>query len=189
MRAIFTSVDLHLIHDCPYPLHFVAKSHNPMPRRIIAAIDLLKPDNQYPGFNDKIIYEALKLGIQCKAQVDVLYAYDLSMIDAADYSYASASMMFDSNLTPTTPTLYELETNVFNTLAERNGIPMANRHFLLGSPAKVLTHFAESQGIDVIVMGRVHHRGVGNLLGSTVERILYKMPSSVLILNPANSET
>lgn len=189
MRTLFTSMDLHLLHNCPYPLHFVAKNHNPMPRRIIAAIDLLKPDGQYPGFNDKIIYEALKLGIQCKARVDVLYAYDLSMIDAADYSYANASMMLDSNMTPTTPTLYDLETNAFNTLAERNGIPTENRHFLLGNPAKVLTRFAESQAIDVIVMGRVHHRGLGNLLGSTVERVLYKMPSSVLVLNPPNSET
>ena len=186
-RAVFTTLDLQLLHECPYPLHFVAKSHNPTPRRIVAAVDLLHPDDQYSGFNDTIIHEALKLGTQCNAQVDVVYAYDLSMIDAADYSYASASMMFDSNLAPTTPTLYELENVAFDTLAERNGVPVENRHFMLGSPSKVLARFAESQDIDVIVMGRLHHRSLGHLLGSTAERILYKMPGSVLILNPDTS--
>jgi universal stress protein E len=32
---------------------------------------------------------------------------------------------------------------------------------------------------STIVMGRIAHRGVGRLIGSTVEHLLYKMPCSV----------
>ena len=39
-------------------------------------------------------------------------------------------------------------------------------------------------GIDVIVMGRVTHRGIGRLVGSTVEHLLYKMPCSVWVVAP-----
>jgi universal stress protein E len=34
----------------------------------------------------------------------------------------------------------------------------------------------------VIVMGRVGHRGLGRLIGSTVEHLLYKMPCSVWVV-------
>lgn len=37
---------------------------------------------------------------------------------------------------------------------------------------------------DVIVMGRVGHRGLSRLLGSTTESLLYKMPCSVWVVSP-----
>jgi len=38
--------------------------------------------------------------------------------------------------------------------------------------------------IDMIVMGRVGHRGAGRLVGSTVEHLLYKIPCSVWVVSP-----
>ncbi|MNJ05214.1 universal stress protein UspE [compost metagenome] len=53
---------------------------------------------------------------------------------------------------------------------------------IMGSPGKILIRFAEAYDTDVIVMGRVGHRGLGRLIGSTVEHLLYKMPCSVWVV-------
>ena len=74
--------------------------------------------------------------------------------------------------------------DAFRELAERNGIPAENQHMIMGNPAKVLSSYADAYDIDVIVivMGRVGHRGMGRLIGSTVEHLLYKMPCSVWVV-------
>lgn len=180
MRAMFTSLDVHLLRECTLPLHFVCKTRNTLPRRIVAAVDPFHPDDQYKGFNDRIIYEALKLGMQCKARVDVLYAHDLSSLDAAEYGWGATLFTPSSK----SQTLFGAQGEAFDEMVERNGIPDECRHMIMGHPRKVLIDFVMANNIDVIVMGRVHRRGAGKQVGSTVEQILYKMPSSVLVITP-----
>jgi universal stress protein E len=55
---------------------------------------------------------------------------------------------------------------------------------IMGNPAKVLSSYADAYDIDMIVMGRVGHRGIGRLVGSTVEHLLYKMPCSIWVISP-----
>ncbi|MGB5826803.1 MAG: universal stress protein, partial [Pseudomonas mandelii] len=81
-------------------------------------------------------------------------------------------------------TLFDAQGEAFNALAERNGIPPEQRHMAMGNPAKVLSSYADAYNVDVIVMGRVGHRGIGRLIGSTVEHLLYKMPCSVWVVSP-----
>ena len=69
----------------------------------------------------------------------------------------------------------------------RNGIPSERRHMIMGSPARVLSSYAAAHDTDVIVMGRVGHRGVERLVGSTVEHLLYKLPCSVWVVSPEPS--
>lgn len=181
MRAMFTTLDVHLLRECKVPLHFVCKTRNALPRKIVAAVDPFHPDDQYTGFNDRIIYEALKLAMQCKAEMHLLYAHDLSSMGTGEYGFSTGSMLFSSSLAQK---VYDIQGNSFNELAERNGIPAENRHMIVGNPAKVLASFAEGREIDVIVMGRVHRRGASKSFGSTVEEVLYRMPSSVLVITP-----
>ncbi|GGU73841.1 universal stress protein [Pseudomonas laurentiana] len=181
MRAMFTTLDVHLLRECKVPLHFVCKTRNALPRKIVAAVDPFHPDDQYTGFNDRIIYEALKLAMQCKAEMHLLYAHDLSSMGTGEYGFSTGSMLFSSSLAQK---VYDIQGNSFNELAERNGIPAENRHMIVGNPAKVLASFAETREIDVIVMGRVHRRGASKSFGSTVEDVLYRMPSSVLVITP-----
>lgn len=185
-RALFTTLDVQLLRECAVPLHFVCNTRHALPKKIIAAVDLSHPEEQYQGFNDRIITEALKLAIQCKAQVELIYAYDFSSMITVEQGYGRGSFIFASNLAET---LHEAQRDAFNEVAERNGIPAQNRHLIIGAPAKVLINFAEANDIDVIVMGRVHRQGLAKHLGSTVENILYKMPSSVLVIMPERLDT
>ncbi|MNP59516.1 universal stress protein UspE [compost metagenome] len=55
---------------------------------------------------------------------------------------------------------------------------------IMGNPAKVLSSYAQAYDTDVIVMGRVGHRSMERLVGSTVEHLLYKLPCSVWVVSP-----
>ncbi|EJL03776.1 MULTISPECIES: universal stress protein [Pseudomonas] len=180
-RMMFTPLDVHLLRDCEAPLHFVNKVTHARPRRILAAIDPFHHDGQYEGLNDRILSEANKLAATCDATLEVIYAYDLSSMTAAEYGFGNGSMFFSSTLARQ---LYESQSEAFDALAERNGIAPEQRRMIMGDPAKVLASYAATHEIDVIVMGRVHYRGVHKLIGSTVEALLYKMPCSVWVIAP-----
>ena len=155
------------------------------PRTILAAVDLSRPEDQIEGFNDQIISEALKLALQCNAQIELLYAYDLgSMYLDADGSREHA-FLFDSNLAHT---LHEAQSDAFQALAERNGIAAEHRHMRIGDPAKALALFMDNHDTDVLVMGSYHHRGIGWFIGSTAERVLHSLSSSVLVISPERSQ-
>lgn len=144
-------------------------------------MDPFHRDGQYKNFNDRILHEAAKLASTCNAELDVIYAHDLSSISADEFGFDNASAFFSSNKATT---LFDAQADAFRELAERNGIPPERQHMIMGDPAKVLTRYADAYDIDVIVMGRVGHRGMGRLVGSTVEHLLHKMPCSVWVLSP-----
>ncbi|MCK1789158.1 universal stress protein [Pseudomonas violetae] len=180
-RLMFTPLDIHLLRECPVPLHFVSHVQHALPRRIVAAVDPFHHDGRYEGVNDRILNEAVKLATACNARVDVLYAYDLSSINADEFGFDNASAFFSSG---NAKALFDAQGQAFNDLAERNGIPPEQRHMVMGNPAKVLASYVDAYSVDVIVMGRVGHHGVGRLVGSTVEHLLYKMPCSVWVVSP-----
>jgi universal stress protein E len=155
-----------------------------LPRRIVAAVDPFHRDGQYQGLNDRILYEADKLATLCNAQLDVIYAHDLTSLSAAEFGFDHASAFFSSSAAKA---LFDAQGEAFRELAERNDIPAENQHMILGDPAKVLASYADAYDIDMIVMGRIAHRGVGRLIGSTVEHLLYKMPCSVWVVAPEKS--
>ncbi|GLK88495.1 universal stress protein [Pseudomonas turukhanskensis] len=178
-RTLFTPLDLHLARQCRVPMHFVASAEHAMPRRVMAAVDPFDASAEQQAFNEQIIYEALKLGMQCKAEVHLVYAYDLSSMAAADGGVARGALLSASVFTQQ---FYDAQVEAFNALADRNGFPVANRHMVLGSPGRALSDFARDQQMDVVVMGRVHRHGLLKLLGSTADHLLYTMPGSVLML-------
>ncbi|WP_431699708.1 universal stress protein [Pseudomonas sp. BR20] len=180
-RLMFTSLDVHLLRECPVPLHFVSRVQHGLPRRIVAAVDPFHRDGRYEGLNDRILHEATKLATACDAEVEVVYAHDLSDLSTQEYGFGSGAGFFSSEAAKL---LFAEQGQAFNDLAARNGIPPEQRHMILGSPAKVLASYADAYNIDVIVMGRVGHRGLSRLLGSTTESLLYKMPCSVWVVSP-----
>lgn len=184
-RLMFTPLDVHLLRECPVPLHFVSHVQHALPRRIVAAVDPFHRDGQYQGLNDRILYEADKLATLCNAQLDVIYAHDLTSLSAAEFGFDHASAFFSSSAAKA---LFDAQGEAFRELAERNDIPAENQHMILGDPAKVLASYADAYDIDMIVMGRVAHRGMGRLIGSTVEHLLYKMPCSVWVVAPEKIE-
>ena len=184
-RAMFTNLDIQLLRETRIPLHLVHNASHALPRRILAAVDLSRPEDQFEGFNDQIISEALKLALQCSAQIELLYAYDLGSMYLDAGGSRAHSFLFDSNLART---LHEAQSDAFQALAERNGIAAEHRHMCIGDPAKALAVFMDNNDIDVLVMGSYHHHGIGWFIGSTAERVLHRLSSSVLVISPEHSQ-
>jgi universal stress protein E len=64
---------------------------------------------------------------------------------------------------------------------------LAETQFTLrrGEPAEVIPEFVVAEGIDLVVMGTVARAGLaGMLIGNTAERVLRKLPCSVLTVKP-----
>jgi nucleotide-binding universal stress UspA family protein len=54
-----------------------------------------------------------------------------------------------------------------------------------GEPEEVIPEYAVAGGIDLVVMGTVARSGIaGLLMGNTAERVLRKLPGSVLAVKP-----
>lgn len=180
-RIIFTPLDLHLLRECPAPLHFVGQTKNALPRRVLAAVDPFHRESEFKALNDRILHEAVKLAATCGAEIEVLYAHDPSAISAAERGFKSRSTLLAPKVAKA---LFDAQADAFNDLADRHGIPAEKRHMVMGSPVEVLCSFVSGYDVDVIVMGRVGYRNRGKLVGSTVEALLYKTVCSVWVVAP-----
>lgn len=60
-RALFTTLDGRLLHECEAPLHLVAKVQHGIPRKIVAAVDPFRVDDQFERLNERIITMAEQL--------------------------------------------------------------------------------------------------------------------------------
>lgn len=178
-RALFSTQDIRLLRDSPCPVHLVTHAPHAMPRRILAAVDVYRPDNLGRDNNDAIIAQACNLAMQCDAEVHLLYAYDLYGLQASEWGYGSPEVLYASNVFEE---LYNEAVESFKALADKHSIPEANRHFISGNPGGVICSFADKHQIDLVVIARSHRRGLDKWLGGTAEYVLYKCPESTLSL-------
>ena len=174
-RAIVTPLDLQLLRVCPAPVLLVTDAHNPLPQRVVVAVDPLVRAENASGLNDHLIGVAKTLAQQCHAE--------LHLLDVSSTTAGKPFMTATLNL----PWLGELEQKMktasreaFNVLAKRHGVPDDQRHFVVGAPVQCITDYAKRPGVDVLVMGVSSREG----LGSTTEGVLYSLPRSVLIVHP-----
>lgn len=178
-RIFFTPLDWQLLRNCPAPVHLVTNSLNPLPRNVLAIVDLLRSEEQDIVFNDQIVDAAVKLADQCDARLELVHVYDWTAVYAQDMGYGAL---------PLATGIYEAlgvaQREAFAALCERHGVPVECRHFIEGMPLMNICEFATDHHTDVIVMGTVQHRGLKKLLGTTAEQLLHQAPCSVLAVKP-----
>ena len=171
-RAFFTPLDWHLLRHCPVPVFLVGGSSFVLPRKVVAAVEVSDIESTDNELNDRIIKQACSLAMQCNAE--------LHLLNACDISAAFLAEMGGLTLADLTKELRRDLEKSFIELADRFGVPSDRRHLIEGNPVTVLSEFANEHNVDVIVMGRVQSHGVGKLLGSTTEHVLYQVPCCVL---------
>lgn len=173
-RAFVTPLDWHLLRECAVPVHLVASLVHALPRKVIAAVDPSRPEAESGDINQLIIQAAIGLALQCSAELHLLHSYDLAPVFLMETG--SSSVVW--------PTLVEemqaSRRAMFVALAERYGVPLERRHFLLGAPISTLVDFAAQQQAEVLVMGTEQRKGLDKLVGSTTEHVLYRAPCSIL---------
>ena len=171
-RAIFTPLDWHLLRHCPVPVYLLGGSSHVLPRKVVAAVEVTDVEPADNALNERIIKQACGLAMQCNAELHLLYACTISAAYLADYDGLTLGEL--------TKALGTDLQKAFLKLAGQFGVPSDRRHFIEGHPVAVLSEFAHDHQVDVIVMGKVQSRGMGKLLGSTTEHILYQVRCCVL---------
>ena len=175
-RVFVTPLDWHLLRDCPVAVHLVSEVRCPLPRVIVAAVDLSHPEHQIIDINDRIILAANRMAMQCNAELHLLHAFDPSQTHISDAGAGAVTMPgFSSDVRRSLH-------NSFITLADSYRVPSERQHFIEGPPTKVVSDFAAHSRADVITMGNTHHKGLHKLLGSTTEHVLYHVPCNVLAI-------
>lgn len=170
-RAFFTAFDWYLLRHCPVPVYLVGGSSFVLPRKVVAAVEVSEIDADN-ALNDLIIKQARSLAMQCNAELHLLYACDIPAAYLADFGSLTLAELTQS-------LRRDLEKS-FLRLAGRYGVPSELRHLIEGHPVRVLSEYAHEHQVDVIVMGKTQSHGMGKLLGSTTEHILYQVPCCVL---------
>jgi universal stress protein E len=180
-RLFFTPMDWHLLRDCSLPVHLVTGPNNPLPRKIVAAVNLFRENDADLLLNDVIIEAASQMAKQCGAELHLLYVNDWSAIFASGFTMLGA-MPVETGFAEA---MAEAHLEEFNALAKHHGVLNARAHFLSGVPLPCIKTFAAENEFDVLVMGTLPHHTVDRIVGDTAESLLQHAPCSVLIVHAA----
>jgi universal stress protein E len=190
-QALFGSIDLQLLRQCPCPV-WVNRSPKPHYQRILAAVDPGPPplpepagesDGTLQSLNEKILQLAVGVADLEESEVHVVHAWD-----------APAEHLLRTSLDVEERQIQQLLQTVENEHRLRferllNSFPqaaqIADTHFARGSADVVIPQVAVQLGVDLIVMGTVCRTGIsGFLIGNTAESILNQVETSVLAIKP-----
>ncbi|GBL55083.1 uspA domain-containing protein [Pseudomonas citronellolis] len=177
-RALMTPLDWQLLRQCAVPLHLVSHAEHPLPRKVVAALDLSQDDTRVDELNERIVESAQQLARQCDAELHLLQAYDLS---SSFLAYAVGPVAWTSEVQEQ---MSGRATERMQRLGERFGIEQKCLHLIKGAANRVIAEFVDDYRMDVVVMGTLYHAGLAKIVGSTTEQALYRVHSSILAIRP-----
>jgi universal stress protein E len=174
-RLHASPADWKLLRLCPGALMLVRPDAPPLPRRLLAAVDVASVRPQSMPLNQRLLQAALGLAGFCEAELDVISAYSYVPLDTEALGFA--------------PEIYDIVDKAHREAFERfiagYPVPPDRLHRRFGEPADAIAQCAAEQQTDLAIIGSAYHSGWDRLLfGSTAESLLRQIGSDVLILKP-----
>jgi len=178
----FGAVDMELLRKCPCPVLLV-RHGKPDPRPHVAcAVNAGADDAGEVALNVKLVEHALFMARHLdSAQMTLLHAWT-PFAERTVRTHSSDDHVA-SHLENTRRRAAADLARLARSFGERlAGVrPVVRR----GRPEEVIPEFVVSAGVDLLVMGTQARTGVAALLiGNTAERVLRKLPCSVLAVKP-----
>jgi len=177
----FGAVDMELLRKCPCPVLLVRPGVlDPRPA-IVGAVNASTEEPVERALNVKIAEWALLLarledGVPMLLQAWVPFAQTKVRSHASDEAFAA---YVEDVRSRTANDLRQLVRSIGERMA---AVQTIHRR---GEPEEVIPEYAATGGIDLMVMGTVARSGIaGLLMGNTAERVLRKLPCSVLAVKP-----
>ena len=177
----FGAVDMELLRKCPCPVFLV--QHGPPHERpqITGAVNASTEDASERALNVKIVELTLALAELEGGRPILLQAWaPFGERVVRSHSSDEAFTAFVQNVRQRTAAdLRQLALSFGERLSKAQTI---NRR---GTPEDVIPQFVVAKGVDVVVMGTLARAGIaGFFIGNTAERVLRKLPCSVLAVKP-----
>jgi nucleotide-binding universal stress UspA family protein len=178
----FGAVDMELLRKCPCPV-LLARHGKPAPQPHIAcAVNASTEETEEVALNVKLVELALLIAKHLQSgSITLLHAW-APFAERAVRSH-SADDQFASYLEGAR----QRATADLARLVQSFGERLADAHSMVrrGEPEDVIPEFVVAEGIDLLVMGTVARSGIpGLFIGNTAERVLRKLPCSVLAVKP-----
>jgi len=175
------SVDLQLLRHCPCPVWAVGPGTAPQDPKIVGAIDAAVADPLRQRLNTKIVEAAVILSGLLDGSLTLLNAWHPAF-ETQVRSHSNPEE-FAAYLDSARRTA---KANLARTGASFGAL-LSGASFELrrGDVEEVVPQFAVAQGIDVVVIGTTGRTGIARRLpGSTAERLLRKLPCSIVTVKP-----
>lgn len=178
----FGPVAVQLFRRCPCPVWAVGPGLRPAHPRIVGAVDVSTADPVKQELNRRVIELALLLTRLQEGSLVLLHAWEpvgeRRVADyAADHEYAA---YLDS-------TRHDVKQHLA-AFAQSFGDRLTGTQLELrrGRVDAVLPEFAVAEGVDLVVMGTTGRTGIArHLRGNTAERLLDRLPCSLVAVKPA----
>jgi len=177
----FGAVDMELLRKCPCPVFLVRHGGGDPHPRIVAAVNASTEEASERALNVKIVELTLRVaelegGVPRLLQAWAPFAERMVRTHSSDDAFAA---YVEDVRQRTAGDLRQLAQSFGDRLA---GVETLHRR---GEPEAVIPEFVVAEGIDLVVMGTVARAGIaGLLIGNTAERVLRKLPCSVLAVKP-----
>ena len=178
----FGAVDMELLRNCPCPVLLVRQGQPATSPRLACAVDASSEDPDAQALNVKIVEVALWMAAALGSNPPILFhawvpfgerAVRRHMADGEFAAYLENARQRAAAGLTRIARLFEDRFRQTPTVLRR------------GAPQHVIPEFVVSENIDVLVMGTVARGGIaGFLIGNTAERVLRKLPCSVLTIKP-----
>lgn len=185
-RILFGSQDLHLLRKCPCPV-LLHKQQAELPfKRIMASVDVdIEAENLTPNrLNQTLLDYALMMTQSNQADLTIAHAWQAEAENLVRYwnsDMAEADVLrFSEDVQRQHAAAVEYEIQ-----ALREMKPDVNVVLPKGRAAQAIPHVAETNAIDLLVMGTLGRSGLpGLVIGNTAETILEQIHCSVLAVKP-----
>lgn len=164
------SVATKLLRKCPSAVWAVRPGSEPPPRMVLAACDLT-------NVGERVLERACQVAQRAGAPLHVVHTLQLTM----QAQLASQRSDYVERQTR------EATRSIQEILARLGGSPKAELHVGLDCPTRAILGGTRRLGADLVVMGTIARGGIpGLLLGNTAERLLQRVPASILTVKPAD---
>ena len=150
-------------------------------KRIVAAIDATPDDDTHAALNRVILSRSLELVEREGCTLDVVYVWNI--LDAELLQGRVPKADFDEMVERNRACHVEAYQRVLSDFDLHVSDPHV--HLIRGAPTQVIPEFCQTHPMDLLVCGTVARRGIsGLMIGNTANRMLNKVPCSILALRP-----
>lgn len=193
-RFLFGSTDQHLLRKCPCPVWLVAPDTDPLPRTVLAAVDLdgenaAEPDT-LASLNRRVVSTALHVAGPAKAEVFVLHSWDaigegLVWAFSTTGQAETAAERYTREVREKRRRAMDLMLNEIAAEGLNDGADRMVPRLVKGPPERVIAEQCRMLRADVLVMGTVARTGLeGVIIGNTAENIINSVECPVLAVKP-----
>jgi len=177
----FGPIDMNLLRHCPCPVWIVEAEVGKRIRRILAAVNANRNEQNQQPLNRRIVELALLLAEAEDAKLTVLESWEVFgeellrprlepgevrdfLAESRDHAAGDLSAFLEP-------------------FGDR--LQGASVELLRGEPSEVIPAYVAEHDVDLVVMGTVARTGIaGLLMGNTAERVLRRLHGSVVAVKP-----